>query len=128
MVLQRLCTAAIGKSDPTSLCSSFPQPNICVLLDVGTRPAPKSLYYLWKTFDLNSNVGGAAGEIAAFKGKAWRSLLNPLGKRSKVTTSLTRIQSQHNVSNTKCRTFWTSRWKASLATAQCCQEHSRHIV
>ncbi|EIW67717.1 hypothetical protein TREMEDRAFT_11732, partial [Tremella mesenterica DSM 1558] len=53
-------------------------PNVCVLLDVGTRPAPKSLYYLWKAFDLNSKVGGACGEIATFKGKTWRSLLNPL--------------------------------------------------
>ncbi|WVR06545.1 hypothetical protein IAU60_003576 [Kwoniella sp. DSM 27419] len=53
-------------------------PNVCVLLDVGTRPEPKSLYYLWKAFDLNSNVGGACGEIATFKGKTWRSLLNPL--------------------------------------------------
>ncbi|WWC62822.1 uncharacterized protein I303_105420 [Kwoniella dejecticola CBS 10117] len=53
-------------------------PNVCILLDVGTRPAPKSLYYLWKAFDLNSNVGGACGEIATFKGKTWRSLLNPL--------------------------------------------------
>ncbi|KAK4687986.1 chitin synthase, partial [Tremellales sp. Uapishka_1] len=53
-------------------------PNICILLDVGTRPETKSLYYLWKAFDLNSNVGGACGEIATFKGKTWRSLLNPL--------------------------------------------------
>lgn len=73
------------------------QPNICVLLDVGTRPASKSLYRLWKTsvtpfyrsfrelstanlsFDLNSNVGGACGEIAAYKGAKWKALLNPLG-------------------------------------------------
>ncbi|KAH9036742.1 chitin synthase-domain-containing protein [Lactarius deliciosus] len=54
------------------------QPNICVLLDVGTRPGQKSIYYLWKTFDLNSNVGGACGEIAAYKGKNWSALLNPL--------------------------------------------------
>ncbi|KAH8982703.1 chitin synthase-domain-containing protein [Lactarius akahatsu] len=54
------------------------QPNICVLLDVGTRPGHKSIYYLWKTFDLNSNVGGACGEIAAYKGKNWSALLNPL--------------------------------------------------
>ncbi|WVQ84997.1 hypothetical protein IAT38_007161 [Cryptococcus sp. DSM 104549] len=53
-------------------------PNICVLLDVGTRPALKSIYHLWKAFDLNSNVGGACGEIATFKGKTWRGLLNPL--------------------------------------------------
>ncbi|KAI0786713.1 glycosyltransferase family 2 protein [Abortiporus biennis] len=54
------------------------QPNICVLLDVGTMPSKKSMYHLWKTFDLNSNVGGACGEIAAFKGKNWSYLLNPL--------------------------------------------------
>ncbi|WVQ73358.1 hypothetical protein IAR50_002927 [Cryptococcus sp. DSM 104548] len=53
-------------------------PNVCILLDVGTRPAVKSLYHLWKAFDLNSNIGGACGEIATFKGKTWRSLLNPL--------------------------------------------------
>lgn len=35
------------------------QPNVVVLLDVGTKPGNKSLYHLWKTFDLNSNVGGA---------------------------------------------------------------------
>jgi chitin synthase len=40
------------------------QPNVCILLDVGTMPGPKSIYHLWKTFDLNSNVGGACGEIA----------------------------------------------------------------
>lgn len=34
------------------------QPNVCVLLDVGTQPGTTSIYKLWKTFDLNSNVGG----------------------------------------------------------------------
>lgn len=34
-------------------------PNVCVLLDVGTRPGPTSIYHLWKAFDKNSNVGGA---------------------------------------------------------------------
>ncbi|KAI0071473.1 glycosyltransferase family 2 protein [Panus rudis PR-1116 ss-1] len=54
------------------------QPNVCVLLDVGTMPSKKSIYHLWKTFDLNSNVAGACGEIAAYKGKNWKSLINPL--------------------------------------------------
>ncbi|KZV97775.1 glycosyltransferase family 2 protein [Exidia glandulosa HHB12029] len=54
------------------------QPNVVVLLDVGTRPGPKSLYHLWKTFDMNSNVGGACGEIAVYKGRRWIGLLNPL--------------------------------------------------
>ncbi|EIW82657.1 glycosyltransferase family 2 protein [Coniophora puteana RWD-64-598 SS2] len=54
------------------------QPNVCVLLDVGTRPGKNSIYRLWKTFDVNSNVGGACGEIAVYKGKNWQYLLNPL--------------------------------------------------
>jgi chitin synthase len=53
-------------------------PNICILLDVGTKPGPKALYHLWKAFDTDSNVAGAAGEIKAGKGKAWLGLLNPL--------------------------------------------------
>lgn len=43
-------------------------------------PAKTSLYKLWKAFDLNSNVAGACGEIAVYKGKAWSLLLNPLGE------------------------------------------------
>lgn len=57
------------------------QPNVCILLDAGTRPEAKSIYYLWKSFDLHSNVGGACGEIVAdVKGK-WgfgKALINPL--------------------------------------------------
>lgn len=70
------------------LVCSRSQPNVCVLLDVGTRPEPKSLYHLWKAFDVNSNVGGACGEIATFKGKTWRGLLNPLGDTPRRTRSL----------------------------------------
>ncbi|TFK26540.1 chitin synthase [Coprinopsis marcescibilis] len=54
------------------------QPNVCILLDVGTMPGKTSIYKLWKTFDLNSNVAGACGEIAAYKGKNWSLLMNPL--------------------------------------------------
>ncbi|KAF8445436.1 chitin synthase-domain-containing protein [Kalaharituber pfeilii] len=53
-------------------------PNVCILLDVGTRPGPTSLYHLWKAFDTDSNVGGACGEIKAMKGKGWLGLFNPL--------------------------------------------------
>ena len=55
------------------------KPKICVLLDVGTTPGPTSIYHLWKEFDINSNVGGACGEIVVFKGKYGEKLLNPLG-------------------------------------------------
>ncbi|KAH9970285.1 glycosyltransferase family 2 protein [Lactifluus volemus] len=54
------------------------QPNVCVLLDVGTQPGPTSIYHLWKAFDINSNVGGACGEIVALKGKYGEKLFNPL--------------------------------------------------
>ncbi|TRM69546.1 glycosyltransferase family 2 protein [Schizophyllum amplum] len=54
------------------------QPNVCVLLDVGTRPGNTSIYKLWKAFDVNSSVAGACGEIAVYKGKRWSLLLNPL--------------------------------------------------
>ncbi|KAI7864519.1 chitin synthase 1 [Spinellus fusiger] len=54
------------------------RPNICVLLDVGTRPGNSSIYHLWKAFDTNENVGGACGEICVMKGTACMDLLNPL--------------------------------------------------
>lgn len=53
-------------------------PNVCILLDVGTRPGGNSLYHLWKAFDTDSNVAGACGEIKAMKGRFGSNLLNPL--------------------------------------------------
>lgn len=53
-------------------------PNICVLIDVGTKPTPTSIYHLWKAFDRNPHLGGACGEIYAELGKGWHKLLNPL--------------------------------------------------
>lgn len=53
-------------------------PNVCILLDVGTRPGTNSLYHLWKAFDTDSNVAGACGEIKAMKGRFGSNLLNPL--------------------------------------------------
>ncbi|ODQ65186.1 family 2 glycosyltransferase, partial [Nadsonia fulvescens var. elongata DSM 6958] len=59
-------------------CPSL-DPNVCILLDVGTKPGPSSIYQLWKAFDENSNVGGACGEIKVMKGTHWKQLLtNPL--------------------------------------------------
>lgn len=56
------------------------QPNICVLLDAGTRPGKDSIYELWKAFDLDPQCGGACGEIKAMlgKGKGFEKLLNPI--------------------------------------------------
>lgn len=53
-------------------------PNVCILLDVGTKPTSTSIYHLWKAFDRDPAVGGACGEIAAELGKGWANLLNPL--------------------------------------------------
>ncbi|KZT32139.1 glycosyltransferase family 2 protein [Sistotremastrum suecicum HHB10207 ss-3] len=39
------------------------RPNICVLIDVGTKPTGKSLDELWKCFDRHPGIGGACGEI-----------------------------------------------------------------
>lgn len=41
------------------------QPNVCILLDVGTKPTKYSFYHLWKEFELDPNCGGACGEIRA---------------------------------------------------------------
>lgn len=53
-------------------------PNICVLLDAGTRPGGSSIYQLWKAFDLEPMCAGACGEIKAMLGTGGKHLLNPL--------------------------------------------------
>lgn len=53
-------------------------PNICVLLDAGTKPGGNSIYHLWKAFDLEPMCAGACGEIKAMLGTGGKNLLNPL--------------------------------------------------
>lgn len=53
-------------------------PNICVLIDAGTKPGNRAIVHLWRAFRNNENVGGACGEIHAMTGKNFRKLLNPL--------------------------------------------------
>ena len=53
-------------------------PNVCILLDVGTKPGKTAIYNLWKAFDINPQVAGACGEIKAMLGTAGVGLLNPL--------------------------------------------------
>ncbi|KAL0951725.1 hypothetical protein HGRIS_008399 [Hohenbuehelia grisea] len=45
------------------------KPNVCVLLDVGTKPTGTSIYELWKCFDKHAHVGGACGEICVDTGR-----------------------------------------------------------
>ncbi|KAH7145395.1 chitin synthase-domain-containing protein [Dactylonectria estremocensis] len=53
-------------------------PEVCILLDVGTKPSPRSLLALWEGFYNDKDLGGACGEIHAMLGKGGRKLLNPL--------------------------------------------------
>ncbi|CAL1701071.1 unnamed protein product [Somion occarium] len=53
------------------------QPEICVLIDAGTKPGRKSIYYLWEAFYNDPNLGGCCGEIHAMI-KGGKKLLNPL--------------------------------------------------
>lgn len=53
-------------------------PEVCILLDAGTKPGPKSLLALWEAFYNDKDLGGACGEIHAMLGRGWRNLLNPL--------------------------------------------------
>ncbi|KAL4921175.1 chitin synthase-domain-containing protein [Aspergillus aurantiobrunneus] len=53
-------------------------PEVCVLIDAGTKPGHKSLLALWEAFYNNKNLGGACGEIHALLGPRWEKLVNPL--------------------------------------------------
>ncbi|KAK2759880.1 Chitin synthase, class 1 [Arachnomyces sp. PD_36] len=52
-------------------------PNICVLLDAGTKPGGRSIYHLWRAFDLEPMCGGACGEIKVMLSHG-KKLINPL--------------------------------------------------
>ncbi|KAF8154862.1 chitin synthase-domain-containing protein [Crassisporium funariophilum] len=51
------------------------EPEVCILVDAGTKPGPQSIYYLWDAFHNDENLGGSCGEIHTMGGKL---LLNPL--------------------------------------------------
>lgn len=53
------------------------EPEICVLIDAGTKPGRKSIYYLWEAFYNDPHLGGCCGEIHAMI-KGGKKLLNPL--------------------------------------------------
>ncbi|CCA69341.1 related to chitin synthase [Serendipita indica DSM 11827] len=53
------------------------QPEVCVLIDAGTKPGHKSIFHLWDAFYNDPNLGGACGEIHAML-KGGKKLLNPL--------------------------------------------------
>jgi len=53
-------------------------PEVCILIDAGTKPSAKSLLALWEGFYNDKDLGGACGEIHAMLGKGGKMLLNPL--------------------------------------------------
>ncbi|KAG6847957.1 hypothetical protein H0H93_004642 [Arthromyces matolae] len=78
---------AVGKQLNVKFSSPFPdfitlkrflnQPEVCVLIDAGTKPGHKSIYYLWEAFHNDPTLGGCCGEIHAML-KGGKKLLNPL--------------------------------------------------
>ena len=53
-------------------------PEVCILIDAGTKPGAKSLLALWEGFYNDKDLGGACGEIHAMLGKGGKKLANPL--------------------------------------------------
>ena len=53
-------------------------PEVCILIDAGTKPGNKSLLSLWEGFYNDKDLGGACGEIHVELGRGWKNLINPL--------------------------------------------------
>jgi chitin synthase len=53
-------------------------PEVCILIDAGTKPGPGSLLALWEAFYNDKDLGGACGEIHTMLGRRGVKLLNPL--------------------------------------------------
>ncbi|KAJ3006441.1 UNVERIFIED_CONTAM: Chitin synthase, class 1, partial [Siphonaria sp. JEL0065] len=51
---------------------------VCILLDIGTKPSKESFYHLYRAFERNQNVAGACGEITPDLGPGQKNLMNPL--------------------------------------------------
>jgi hypothetical protein len=60
-----------------AFCESL-QPDVCILIDVGTKPSINSVYDLWRAFHFQENLGGACGEIMADLGAGYTRLANAL--------------------------------------------------
>ncbi|KAJ1565710.1 hypothetical protein HK096_011423 [Nowakowskiella sp. JEL0078] len=60
------------------------KPDVCILLDMGTKPEKESFYHLWMHFKDDEHLGGACGEIkvrvpgVSLPEKGWRLFSNPL--------------------------------------------------
>ncbi|KAF7367307.1 hypothetical protein MSAN_00792800 [Mycena sanguinolenta] len=52
-------------------------PEVVCLIDAGTKPGPRSIYYLWEAFYNDPHLGGCCGEIHAMIERG-KKLVNPL--------------------------------------------------
>ena len=53
-------------------------PEVCILLDAGTKPGHKALLALWEAFYNDKDLGGSCGEIHALLGKVRERRIQPL--------------------------------------------------
>ena len=74
---------------------SLYQPEVCILIDAGTKPGHKSLYYLWEAFYNDKHLGGCCGEIHAML-KGGRKLLNPLVAAQNFEYKMSNILGKNN--------------------------------
>ncbi|KAJ3208139.1 Chitin synthase, class 2 [Dinochytrium kinnereticum] len=61
----------------SAVCEQL-KPEVCILIDVGTKPTKESFFHLYRAFERNPNVAGACGEIAAELGPYMNKLINPI--------------------------------------------------
>ncbi|WBW72103.1 chitin synthase-like protein Chs2 [Schizosaccharomyces osmophilus] len=58
--------------------SSLVRPNICLFAKVGSKLETTSVYHAWKSFDVNSKLGGICGKTIIKTGKWGQKLLSPV--------------------------------------------------
>ncbi|KAI9330185.1 chitin synthase-domain-containing protein [Obelidium mucronatum] len=61
----------------SAVCEQL-DPEVCILIDIGTKPTKESFFHLYRAFERNEHVAGACGEIAAELGPNMKNLLNPV--------------------------------------------------
>ncbi|KAI9330184.1 chitin synthase-domain-containing protein [Obelidium mucronatum] len=61
----------------SAVCEQL-DPEVCILIDIGTKPTKESFFHLYRAFERNEHVAGACGEIAAELGPYMKNLLNPV--------------------------------------------------
>jgi cellulose synthase/poly-beta-1,6-N-acetylglucosamine synthase-like glycosyltransferase len=92
-----------------------------VLIDAGTKPGHKSIYYLWEAFYNDAHLGGCCGEIHAMI-EGGRKLLNPLVAAQNFEYKMSNILGMSFVQILRAGyliTYQTSHLKVVSAMYQC---------